>query len=187
MPQSQSERDLKPMKRIAVDMDQVLADTVKYGLNLFNAEFKRDLTPQDFYGKSFSDVIGAEHLPRIREYLNDESFSANLEYMSGAPQTVQALSDRYEVFVASSAMGSPSSLRAKYDWLRRYFPFVPPSRIVFCGDKSILAADYLIDDSIRHLANFRGEGIIFTAPHNVCETRFRRVNNWEEVRALFLS
>ena len=38
----------------------------------------------------------------------------------------------------------------------------------------------------RNLGNFRGEGIVYTAPHNVTEKRFRRVNNWEDVRKMFL-
>jgi 5'(3')-deoxyribonucleotidase len=57
---------------------------------------------------------------------------------------------------------------------------------VFCGDKSIIAADYLIDDNVRHLSKFGGEGIIYTAPHNVREMRFRRVSSWEDVRKMFL-
>jgi 5'-nucleotidase len=36
------------------------------------------------------------------------------------------------------------------------------------------------------LTNFRGEGIVYTAPHNVNEKRFRRVDDWRAVRAMFL-
>jgi 5'(3')-deoxyribonucleotidase len=97
------------------------------------------------------------------------------------------LQDRYDVFVSTAAMDVPCSFSAKYHWLQRHFPFIPTSNIVFCGDKSIVAADFLIDDNTRHLSNFRGEGIVYTAPHNITESRFRRVNNWEEVRAMFLS
>jgi 5'(3')-deoxyribonucleotidase len=83
-------------------------------------------------------------------------------------------------------MDVPCSFNAKFEWLQRHFPFIPTKRIVFCGDKSIVAADYLIDDNLRHLASFRGEGILYTAPHNVNETRYRRVNNWNDVRRIFL-
>jgi 5'(3')-deoxyribonucleotidase len=83
-------------------------------------------------------------------------------------------------------MDVPCSFRPKYEWLRDHFPFIPNRNIVFCGDKSIIAADYLIDDNTRQLAAFRGEGIIFTAPHNVNETRFRRVDDWRAVRKMFL-
>ncbi len=61
------------------------------------------------------------------------------------------------------------------------------SNVVFCGDKSIVAADYMIDDDVRHFRRFRGEGILFTAPHNVHETEFRRVDNWRQIREIFLN
>ena len=51
-------------------------------------------------------------------------------------------------------------------WLERHFPFLPPTRFVFCGDKSILHADYLIDDMPRHFQRFAGQGVLFTAAHN---------------------
>jgi 5'(3')-deoxyribonucleotidase len=32
---------------------------------------------------------------------------------------------------------------AKYEWMHEHFPFIPDSHLVFCGDKSIIAADFL--------------------------------------------
>jgi 5'(3')-deoxyribonucleotidase len=57
---------------------------------------------------------------------------------------------------------------------------------VFCGDKSILLADYLIDDTFRHLERFKGQGILFSAPHNAAVTGFRRVASWREIEDFFL-
>ena len=57
---------------------------------------------------------------------------------------------------------------------------------VFCGDKSILNADYLIDDNAYNFDGFRGEGLLFDAPHNALETRYRRVRSWQEVAAILL-
>ena len=57
---------------------------------------------------------------------------------------------------------------------------------MFCGDKSILRAEYLIDDMPRYLRAFDGQGILFSAPHNVGETGFPRVENWLEVEEYLL-
>jgi 5'(3')-deoxyribonucleotidase len=57
---------------------------------------------------------------------------------------------------------------------------------VFCGDKGILAADYLIDDMPWNLERFRGEGILFSAPHNLRYEGFRRVETWREIEEIFL-
>ena len=42
----------------------------------------------------------------------------------------------------------------------------------------------MIDDRIRNLEQFEGRCILFSAPHNLNEKRFVRVNNWQEVRAM---
>lgn len=43
----------------------------------------------------------------------------------------------------------------------------------------------MIDDSSRHFKNFQGQGSLFTAPHNIYETGYYRVDNWEEIREYF--
>jgi 5'(3')-deoxyribonucleotidase len=175
------------MKRIAIDMDEVMADTMARYLEVYNADFGLALTPRHFHGRHVFEVIEEAHRPRAREYFQRANFFSGIEVMCGSVEVVRDLLTLYEVFITTAAMDVPCSFNAKFEWLQQYFPFIPTSNIVFCGDKSIIAADYLIDDNVRHLGNFRGEGIIYTAPHNVNEQRFRRVDNWDDVRALFLA
>lgn len=174
------------MKRIAIDMDEVMADTISHFLERYNTQFGTELMLHDFHGKHVFDVIHEEHRALAREYFEQEEFFATIPVMPGSAEVIEALTQRYEVFITTAAMDVPCSFAAKFHWLQRHFPFISPQRIVFCGDKSIVAADYLIDDNLRQLNAFRGEGIIYTAPHNVNEKRFRRVNDWEDVREMFL-
>jgi 5'(3')-deoxyribonucleotidase len=122
----------------------------------------------------------------IRDIVLDPDFFADLEVMEGCREVVRELAERYEVFIASAAMEVPTSFAAKYAWLRERFPFIPPSHIVFCGDKGVLDVDYLIDDTPRHFDWFRGTPILFTSFHNRSEERFVRVEGWADVRRLFL-
>jgi 5'(3')-deoxyribonucleotidase len=48
-----------------------------------------------------------------------------------------------------------------------------------------LRADYLIDDLPKNLLRFEGQGLLYTAPHNLTATGFVRVNNWLEVATYF--
>ena len=98
---------------------------------------------------------------------------------------IAELAARHEVVIASAAMDVPCSFDAKYRWLQRHFPFIPPSNIVFCGDKAVVNADYLIDDRARHFARFKGRPLLFSAPHNAAETRYPRVESWADVREFF--
>jgi len=175
------------MKRIAIDMDEVMADTIGHFLERYNTQFGTALCVHDFHGKHVFEVIHEDNKPLAREYFQQEDFFAHIPVMPGSPEVIEALTARYEVFITTAAMDVPCSFTAKYQWLQTHFPFISPQRIVFCGDKSIVAADFLIDDNLRQLNSFRGEGIIYTAPHNVNEQRFRRVDNWEGVREMFLS
>lgn len=173
------------MKRIAVDMDEVLADAVGKLIRLYNAEFAENLTVQDMWGNWMVDVLPPARHDRLASYLHEPDFFEDLDVMPDSQRVLERMSRRYEIFVATAAMEFPTSFGAKFRWLERHFPFLSPSRFVFCGDKSILRADYLIDDMPRHFQRFTGKGILFTAAHNARLAAKVRVNNWREVEELF--
>ncbi|MDE3104510.1 MAG: 5'-3'-deoxyribonucleotidase [Acidobacteriota bacterium] len=167
-------------------MDEVMADAVAEHLARYNRHHNGSLTKDDLHGKWLWDVVPLDHHPALEEYLRADDFFDVLEVMPESPRVMRALQEHYEVFIATAAMEVPTSFAAKFRWLGRHFPFIPPSHIVYCGDKSILRADYLIDDNPRQLRRFEGEGILFSSPHNVNVTGFRRVRDWLDVERLFL-
>lgn len=122
----------------------------------------------------------------VSKYFDDHAFFRELRVIEDSQEVIRELQTRYELFIASAAMEVPASFAAKYEWLKEHFPFIPASHIVFCGDKSIINADYLIDDHAHQFNGFRGQGILYTAAHNRLENRYPRVNNWREVAAMFL-
>ncbi len=167
-------------------MDEVIADAVAEHLLRYNRDFAAQVTVADLEGKWLWDVVQEEHHVALERYLRSDDFFAVLDIMPHAQRVLRAMQSHYEIFIATAAMEVPTSFVAKYNWLGEHFPFIPPSHIVFCGDKSILKADFLIDDNPRQLRRFQGEGILFNAHHNIEETSFRRVKNWLEVEKLFL-
>lgn len=173
------------MARICVDMDEVMADTVAEHIRRYNRDFGASLTKGDLQGKWLWQAVPPEHHEALIGYLNEPEFFANLPLMPDVQRVLERLSRDHEVFVASAAMEVPMSFAAKYRWMGEHFPFIEPSHIVFCGDKSILLADYLIDDNPRQLRAFRGEGLLFSAPHNRHATEWTRVENWPAVERFF--
>ena len=173
------------MRRICVDMDEVMADTLAEHLRRYNQAFEEEITPDDLAGKGLWEVAPLDRQTELRAFLDAEDFFEDLALMHGAQQVLQGLSARFEVFIATQAMSVPNSLGPKYRWLQRHFSFIPPTHYVFCGDKSILRADFLIDDLPRNLERFQGQGILFTAPHNLTATGFVRVKDWQQVSAYF--
>jgi 5'(3')-deoxyribonucleotidase len=170
--------------RIAVDMDEVIADALAEHLRRYNAAFDAQLTLRDLWGRHLEDCVPAAHRDTAVAMV-DASFFEELAVVPDAQEVLRELALRHDVFIVSAAMDVPCSFDAKYRWLQRHFPFIPPSQIVFCGDKSIVDADYLIDDRPRHFARFRGRPLLFSAPHNASETAYPRIASWADVRAFF--
>jgi 5'(3')-deoxyribonucleotidase len=188
---------------ICVDMDEVIADALGEHLLRYNRDFGLNITPADLHGRWIWDYIPPERVDTVAQYMLTDDFFSVLAVMPESQRVLERLQSRYDVFIATAAMEVPSSFTPKFNWLARHFPFIPTSHIVFCGDKSILRADFLIDDNPRQLQRFMGrdpgdspassregrsprEGILFTSPANVNVTGFRRVNNWLDVEKMFL-
>jgi 5'(3')-deoxyribonucleotidase/uncharacterized protein with PQ loop repeat len=172
--------------RVAVDMDEVIADAFGKMLRAYNERTGRNVTKEQIAREGIGVMFVPEFLtPELKieldELPHDRSFFGDLELMEGAQEALRELSKDFEIFIASAAMDVPSSFDAKYQWLKQYFPFIPQSHYIFCGDKSILNADFLVDDRPRHFEHFRGTGILFTAPHNVNRPAKLRANNWPDV------
>jgi 5'-nucleotidase len=173
------------MLRICVDMDEVIADTLSEHLRRYNQTFQEEVSLEDLAGKGLWEVAPHDRQGQLRAFLDAEDFFEDLPLMPDAQRVLKELSARFEIFIASQAMMVPNSLGPKYRWLQTHFPFIPPTHYVFCGDKSILQANFLIDDLPRNLRRFTGQGILYTAPHNLLATGFTRVNNWGEVERYF--
>jgi 5'(3')-deoxyribonucleotidase len=186
------------MQSIAIDMDEVIADALAEHLLRYNRDFapnpgESPLTLADLHGRWLWDAVPPHRLKDLERYMLSDDFFRVLPVMPEAQRVIERLQSRYQVYIATAAMEVPTSFTPKFLWLAEHFPFIPSSHIVFCGSKSILRTDYLIDDNPRQLRLFEDanstparEGILFTSPANVNIEGFRRVNNWLDVEAMFL-
>jgi len=172
--------------RIAIDMDETIADALKEHIRRYNARFTETITADNLYGKHLEEFAPFDRSEATRNMVKDGSFFDCLDVMKEAQEVIHDLASRHEVFIVSAAMEIPESFAAKHRWLQRHFPFIPTTNVVFRGDKGIVQADYLIDDEPRHFCNFSGAEILFSAPHNSAETAYERVSSWYEIRQKFL-
>jgi len=163
-----------------------MADALGEHLLRYNQHYGEEITVADLQGKWLWEVVSTDRHAVLDAYMRSEDFFEGLAVMPESQRVVRRLQMNYEVFIATAAMEIPTSFQQKYRWLATHFPFIPASHIVYCGDKGILRADYLIDDNPRQLRRFEGEGILYSSPHNVGITGFKRVQDWLEVEELFL-
>ena len=163
-------------------MDEVIADVLPKFLDLFEAKFGRRPTKEEYWGRKIYQLEGGNDL---RDAIFGKGFFLDLPVIAGSQEGVKWLMQHYDVYISTAAMEFRNSFEDKYDWLQQHFPFIPWKQVIFLGDKSILGADYMIDDHAFNLETFSGKGVLFTAYHNIHETRFTRANNWDEVIQYF--
>ena len=168
--------------RIIIDMDEVIVDNYAEFHRLYEERYGKPVDPADYAGRKIYQIPGTEW---IREQLYEPGHFRHLPLMEGAAEVVRELYERHEVWIVTAAMEFKHSFLDKYEWLHEYLPFVDWRRVVFCGDKSIVHGDYMIDDKAKNLAGFNGTGLLFAASHNRDETGYHRVANWGEVRDYF--
>lgn len=167
-------------------MDEVIADALTKHVDLYNSEFGENVMAHGLRRKKLHEAVAEDHVETVETFLVEEGFFGDLEVMPDSQRVIARLMERYEVFVTTAAMEVPTSFAAKFRWLEEHFPFIPASNVVFCGDKSIIRADYLIDDNARHFQNFVGQGVLYSAPHNAHVEGYPRVKDWREVEKMFL-
>jgi 5'(3')-deoxyribonucleotidase len=167
--------------RIAVDMDEVLADTLGKQLRLYNKQYGASVTADALEGLELADIVPGEHKEWVLQMLHAPGFFADLEPMKGALETMELLCRDHKIYIASAATEFPTSFNDKMAWLARHLPMIPTHRIIFCGDKSIVDVDYLVDDTPGHFEGLRGTGLLFDAPHNRRESGHYRVHGWKEI------
>ncbi len=175
------------MKILIIDIDEVLADAYGGLLAWYYRDYGEMLTPDQIKGKKVRYAVPEDRFEPVRQYLYTEGFFRTLPVIEGAVEAVKLLNDKYQLYVASSALEFPQSLHEKYDWMKEHFPFIHWKQIILCGDKKALKGDIMIDDHAHNLESFDGEiKLLFSSPHNVFEERFTRVNNWNDVAEILL-
>lgn len=174
------------MERVIVDMDEVIADPMGEMVRWYEATFNHRVDYEKMRAGNWRSGFPEEHHSLIRERLFEPGFFRHLPVIKDSQEVLKAINEKYELYIVSAAIEFPNSLKDKLEWLGEHFPFLSWRQVTLCGDKKLVHGDHMIDDHARHLQHFSGNKYLFTAPHNLNETAYRRVNNWLEVAEILL-
>jgi len=164
-------------------MDGVLADVYPRFFELYEQETGNK--------KTMGEIIGlkeGEAFPDLYRWVETPGFFRSIPVMADSQRVLKLLNETYEILVISMATEFPVSLTDKQLWLNDHFPFISWKQVVFCGNKSLIPADLMIDDHFKNLDQFKGETIIFNQPHNLKSTEHnhKTVSSWTEIEKILL-
>lgn len=165
---------------LLIDQDDVLAEYIKGVVEIFNEKYDTNYTTDDCVCWDLVSIFGEE----ILELMHQPELFRNLEPVLEAIETFQRLyeSNLFDMYIVTAA--HPRSVEAKYEWIRNYMPFFPQNHIIICSVKHMVKGDYLLDDGMHNIIDFREAGgtpVIFDRPHNqnACSS-YPRVKGWRD-------
>lgn len=172
------------MIRIGVDMDQCIADLLAEWISLYNYDYKDNLKTSQITSWNFHHLVKPECGEKIYNYLDSQELFENLPVIEGSQKVLKDLSSDFEIIVVTAPWNA-ENVSPKSKWLKKHFPFIPEHNYVFTRNKGLIQADYLIDDKPDNFKGFVGQGLLYDAPHNQFENRYRRFCSWNEVLLFF--
>jgi 5'(3')-deoxyribonucleotidase len=153
---------------IAVDVDDVVADLITEWLRRYNRDYQDTLTQEHIKAWEIDRFVKPECGTAIFQYLASRTLYDCVKPVYGALEGVQRLrlAGHRVVFVTSS---NAVQAGRKMQWLQRH-GFLGDSHeqpdYYVANDKSLIAADLLIDDRPKNVERFPGRTILFARPHN---------------------
>ena len=118
--------------------------------------------------------------------MNSEGFFSGLEPIEGAVQAVKEMDKLYDVRLCTSPLRDYRyCVGEKFQWVAHHLGESWTRKIIITKDKTIVRADYLIDDR-QQLGDDTPvwEQIYFSQPYNV-NVKARHLDKWENWRSLF--
>ncbi|MEA3464385.1 MAG: hypothetical protein U9R14_04940 [Patescibacteria group bacterium] len=183
---------------IAIDIDEVLADTlnsyIKYHNNTYNTSLKRE----QFFTYNWWEVLQIEFnegATRFNDFVNKGYFE-NLPLVKGAKQAVIKLKENHNLAIVTSRMGELKAITKK--WINKNFPgcFLKIYHTKSVYDKNAITkhqaclksrADILIEDDINFASECMNNGIkvlLVDRPWNrdfEVLTNAVRVHSWDDI------
>lgn len=139
---------VKP-KSILVDLDMVITDFHGGFQEVWKREYPdRQIIPVEertsFYLIKDYDSIYEADIERI---INAEGFLLNLKPLPGALDGFKELIAKYaNVRVCTTSLKNPFSPGEKWQWVYKNLGKKCAEEMIICNDKTLIKADYLIDD-----------------------------------------
>lgn len=168
------------MTTVFVDVDGVVANLYITWLELYNNEYKDNLTENGILEWGIEKFVKPECGLKIFKYIENPFIYDDVLPIPGALEKINFLKSLgFRIVYATTP--AKNTYGVKYDWLTKYSFIESRNDYIEIHDKSLLLGDYLVDDNLNTVKKFRGAGILYTQPWNKRFKYAKRANNWHQV------
>lgn len=168
--------------RIAIDVDDVIAQSLKHWIELYNSDYDDCLSLETITDWDLTKFVkcGSE----IYEYLKEPSFYDGVVPIVGAQTIIRSLRARGHeiIFVSAGASIEKTKWLFEYSFINQIFPHDPC--LVYASNKALINADMIIDDRASTVVRYPKGGIIFAQPWNdikLWPLNVERVESWADI------
>ena len=163
---------------IACDIDDVILNLMSSWLHIYNKEFNHDLKPEDITDWDVSSFVKPEAKQKIYEYIDNKEVFHNANPVKGALSGIRKLKE-WGFRIIYVTANNPFNV--KQEWLNRNGFMNENIDFVQAYDKSLIHANYLLDDKLENCVNFKyGQPWLFSKPWNLKYNFSNRINGWDE-------
>jgi 5'(3')-deoxyribonucleotidase len=163
---------------VAVDVDDVVLDLMNTWLSVYNLEFGDDLEREHIRDWDVSKFVKKEAKEAIYDYVADEDVFLASAPIVGALEGIQTLK-KNGIRVIYVTANNPKN--CKETWLKDHGFLEDVKDFVHAHDKSLINAEFLVDDNFNNCNTYKQCAILFNAPWNASFHYPFRVNNWDEI------
>lgn len=170
---------------ILVDIDDTIEDLVGAWCKWLNEKYGTSTMPEDITDWNMKKFFRQLTTVELFSPLLEEKFWETVQPREDAMKYLQRLyNKKYNIFLCTAT--TYQNVKMKHEKIvQRYFPYINWNHVIVTYRKSLINADYLVDDGIHNLENGNYQKILFSAPHNASydaeKNGMFRVHGWEEV------
>lgn len=172
---------------ICVDIDDTICNLQETVIEIFNKRYGKEYSLENFHSFDIMDVLPVEEATNFIAIYGESGVYDLVKPFVGSQDGLRKLiNDGHQIYFASNII--PETHSEKIAFIKRYFPFVDPSRVIAIKDKWLLRAEIMIEDNLDNLlAKPYYERILIDRPWNQWNKDYvygvYRCNNWNEVVA----
>ena len=165
------------MAVINCDVDGVLNNLMEIVVEVFNNRYGTNYSISDITTYNLSNCFESSVANLMKNIFEEPDIWDKVKPTDGAQEALQKLvNSGHQVYLVTN--NSPYTFPQKFDWIRNYFPFIEPSRIVCMSDKWLLNADIMIEDCYETL-------IVKPYYFKICYDQPWNQSNKDDVRSIY--